>query len=439
MSKPKRRRFSFVQVLMVVTAATHATFSLAAIEFFRRVGAPLPGLCGLGLSLALLGAFFLRLRLLFPDRPRSRWALHLIEEPYFAHWCAALGAFPVILLGLLKAGLMSALGRGAELPTTWALVTYGITLTLALWGVFIRRRWVLTRELEVVVPGLPREFDGYRVAQLSDLHIGGFTPRRWGEAWARRSNAAAPDLVVVTGDMVSSGVDFHADIAHVIGALRAEDGIYVSMGNHDYFGDGEPLVSLLRAQGAVVLRNQGRTVTRGDASLFVAGVDDTWTRRADLALTLSDRAPGACTVLLAHDPDLFPAAAEHGANLVLSGHTHGGQVALPFFSEMGKPRKARPSFSFGALPRRGCDPLRAPGARHYGPPHTPRRRPRGSCLHLAPGVNPSLRLKRASSSARIVSFKSASSSARRPSARARRAPGLRLSRAPVWPEKRRAR
>ena len=219
-----------------------------------------------------------------------------------------------------------------------------------------------------MVPGLPREFDGYRVAQLSDLHIGGFTPRRWGEAWARRSNAAAPDLVVVTGDMVSSGVDFHADIAHVIGALRAEDGIYVSMGNHDYFGDGEPLVSLLRAQGAVVLRNQGRTVTRGDASLFVAGVDDTWTRRADLALTLSDRAPGACTVLLAHDPDLFPAAAEHGANLVLSGHTHGGQVALPFFSKWVSLGKLAHRFHLG-LYREGDATLYVhPGLGTTGPP-----------------------------------------------------------------------
>ena len=126
-----------------------------------------------------------------------------------------------------------------------------------------------------------------------------------GRSLGQALNAAAPNFVVVTGDMVSSGVDFHADIAHVIGALRAEDGIYVSMGNHDYFGDGEPLVSLLRAQGAVVLRNQGRTVTRGDASLFVAGVDDTWTRRADLALTFSHRAPGACTCCWRTTPICF--------------------------------------------------------------------------------------------------------------------------------------
>jgi hypothetical protein len=96
--------------------------------------------------------------------------------------------------------------------------------------------------------------------------------------------------------MVSSGVDFHDDIAHVIGSLRAEDGVYVSMGNHDYFGDGEPLITLLRAKGAIVLRNEGTTVTRGKAQLFVAGVDDTWTRRADLGRALEQREPGAFTL-----------------------------------------------------------------------------------------------------------------------------------------------
>src|SRR5262249_51319871 len=196
---------------------------------------------------------------------------------------------PIAGYAIVKLAILAALGQPLRLPSTFALAAYGLALGLSFWGVFIRRRWVLTRELELVMPGLPREFDGYRVAQLSDLHIGGLTPARWGERWAKRSNAAAPNLVVVTGDLVSSGVDFHDDIAHVIGSLRAEDGVYVSLGNHDYFGDGEPLITLLRSKGAVVLRNEGTTVTRGNAQLFVAGVDDTWTRRADLGRALERR------------------------------------------------------------------------------------------------------------------------------------------------------
>ncbi len=365
----RRIRSRFVQVIFLVTSATHATFALAATGLMRFWGVPYPGVFGVVLALALLFSFVLRFRQLFPDRPRSPLALHLVEEPYFAHWCAALGAFvPIALFTLGKLVVSALLGRRFELPTAFALAAYLVSLALALWGVFVRRRWVTTRKLDLVIPGLPREFDGYRIAQLSDLHIGGFTPARWGEAWAEISNAALPNLVVVTGDMVSSGVDFHRDIAHVIGCLRADDGVFVSMGNHDYFGDGEPLITLLRSKGAVVLRNEGRTVTRGSATLFVAGVDDTWTRRADLSRALEGRTPGACTLLLAHDPALFPAAAQKGANLVLSGHTHGGQVALPFFPKLLSFGKLAHRFHLGLYRQGDCTLYVHPGLGTTGPP-----------------------------------------------------------------------
>jgi predicted MPP superfamily phosphohydrolase len=349
--------------------ATHLTFALAAVELMRVVGAPRHVLAGCALALVLLVLFVRRLGQLFPDRPRSAAALHLIEEPYFAHWCAALGAFvPTLGYAIVKALVMLANGRSPELPSTFALAAYAVALGIAVWGVFVRRRWVLTRELELVIPGLPQEFDGYRVAQLSDLHIGGFTPPRWTDDWAKKSNAASPNLVVVTGDLVSSGVDFHGDIARFVGKLRADDGVYVSMGNHDYFGDGEPLVTLLRSNGAVVLRNEGTTVTRGKASFFLAGVDDTWTRRANLMRALEHRAPGACTLLLAHDPALFPAAVREGISLVLSGHTHGGQVALPFFPKLVSLGKLAHRFHLG-LYRDGKSTLYVhPGLGTTGPP-----------------------------------------------------------------------
>jgi len=365
----RRIRSRFAQVIFLITAATHATFALAATELMRLMGIPYPAFAGSALALGLLGIFVLRFRGLFPDRPRSRVALHLVEEPYFAHWCAALGSsLPIAIFALGKLVVFGVLGRAFDPPTSFALGAYLAALALAVWGVFVRRRWVTTRKFDVVVHGLPPEFDGYRVAQLSDLHIGGFTRPRWGKAWAEISNAASPNLVVVTGDMVSSGVDFHGDIAHVIGSLRADDGVFVSMGNHDYFGDGEPLITLLRSKGAVVLRNEGRTVTRGDASLFVAGVDDTWTRRADLARALEGRMPGVFTLLLAHDPALFPAAAQRGANLVLSGHTHGGQVALPFFPKFLSLGKLAHRFHLG-LYRDGNSTLYVhPGLGTTGPP-----------------------------------------------------------------------
>jgi uncharacterized protein len=369
-SGPRRSRVSrFARVVLLVTLGTHLTFALAAAELMRIIGAPHPALAGSALAVVLFALFVQRMRTMFPDKPRSPVALHLVEEPFFAHWCAALGSFlPIAGYAIVKFAVMVARRETPALPSTFALGAYAVALALALWGVFIRRRWVLRREVEVTIPGLPREFDGYRVAQLSDLHIGGLTPPRWGEAWAKMSNAAAPDIVVVTGDLVSSGVDFHGDIAHVIGKLRADDGVYVSMGNHDYFGDGEPLVTLLREKGAVVLRNEGKTVTRGNASLFVAGVDDTWTRRANHERALERREPGVFTMLLAHDPALFPAAVEKGIRLVLSGHTHGGQVALPFFPKLLSLGKLAHRFHLG-LYREGDSTLYVhPGLGTTGPP-----------------------------------------------------------------------
>jgi predicted MPP superfamily phosphohydrolase len=105
------------------------------------------------------------------------------------------------------------------------------------------------------------------------------------------------------------------------------------LGNHDYFGEGEPLISLLRGGGVTVLRNEHRTIARGDDRLVVAGVDDTYTRRADIARALEGSEAGLPVVALAHDPQLFEALARRGVALVLSGHTHWGQLALPFAAE----------------------------------------------------------------------------------------------------------
>lgn len=324
------------RVVWAITAFTHATFALAAIGAARALRVPHPELVGVALAVALFLPFEGRAARLMPDRPRSRWALHLLDEPYFAHWSAALGAaVPIAVASIVAPVVELALGRPPALPFRFALGAYGVALALAVWGVFVRRRWVEVHEVEVKVAGLPSAFDGYRVAQLSDLHIGGLTPRAWGEAWARRANAHAPDLVAVTGDLVTSGVAFHEDIALVVGMLEAKDGVFVAMGNHDYFGEGEPLVHRLHASGARVLRNEGIVLERDGAQVYLAAIDDTWTRRANLERALAEREPGLFTMLLAHDPAVFLEAVAAGAHLVLSGHTHGGQIAMPFF-----PRRA---------------------------------------------------------------------------------------------------
>jgi hypothetical protein len=182
------------------------------------------------------------------------------------------------------------------------------------------------------VDGLPAAFDGLRVVHMSDLHIGTLTPKSWGERWVRAACALQADVAVVTGDMVSAGTAFHDDIAEVLAGLQAKLGVFVSLGNHDYFGDPEPLVARLRRHGASVLRNEGVSLRRGSATLYLAAIDDTWARRDDLPRALAAAPAGATVVLLAHDPERFRQAAAAGVALTLAGHTHGGQIAFPFLS-----------------------------------------------------------------------------------------------------------
>lgn len=358
-----------LQAIVRITAAMHVPVAFSMVGAAKLVGLERPWLVGASLAVLLFLPFPLRARHFFPDRPRSRWVRLLIEEPYFVHWCAALGACIPIALAFLVAPLgQLAFGHPVHFPFTFAFFAYATTFALALWGVAIRRRWVIEREVEIAIPGLPKAFDGYRIAQLSDLHIGGLTPREVGESWARRANALAPDLIAVTGDLTTSGTAFHEDIAEVIAKLRAPDGVMVAMGNHDYYGEGEPLVRLLRERDAVVLRNEGATIERDGERLFVAGVDDNWSRRDNLDKALAAREKGVSTVLLAHDPVMFREAKEAKVQLTLSGHTHGGQIALPFFPKRLNLANLTHKHSLGLYREGGCALYVHAGLGTTGPP-----------------------------------------------------------------------
>ncbi len=214
---------------------------------------------------------------------------------------------------------------GAPSGTAYA-VAAGVSLWSGLASIHARPR---LKSRVVRIDGLPPELDGYRIGQLSDVHCGPNTPARRVRRWVERLNALDLDLMTVTGDLITHGSTHVADVAEALGGLRARDGVYACMGNHDYFTDGEAFVEVLTAAGLVVLRNEGVIVERDGAQLYVAGVDDTWTSRHDVGRALAERPDGTPTVLLAHDPNLFHEAAARDVELTLSGHTHGGQLAFP--------------------------------------------------------------------------------------------------------------
>jgi uncharacterized protein len=306
-----RRRARWFLGAYGLTALGHLLAGFALSSF-------LPGPFAAAVAGALFVATVLRLRRLWPDRKRSRWVTHLVDEPLFCQWAGGVLALPLFPLAAL-------LGH----PST---LSYGAGLALAAWGTWGLRHRVKVRRVEIPIAGLGAELDGYRIAQLSDLHIGSFDPKRTGLGWAAKANALEPDLAVVTGDLVTSGTSYYEDVADVIGALRARDGVLVILGNHDQWDD-RRLAAAIEARGARVLKNEWIAVRRNEASLVVAGVDDPYSKQDDLERTLAGRPGGVPTVLLAHYPDFFEQAAGRGVELTLSGHTHGGQIGLPLVGE----------------------------------------------------------------------------------------------------------
>jgi hypothetical protein len=173
------------------------------------------------------------------------------------------------------------------------------------------------------------------------------------------------DLVVVTGDLIQTGDAFLEDAADVVGALRARDGVFVALGNHDYYGDTERLVALLEARGVHVLRNRSHRTPH----LLVAAVDDNSTHRDDLDAALSERRSKEPTVLLAHDPAGLAKAAERDVDVVLSGHTHGGQLAVPFLARRLNLGRFVREHSLGVYrAKRGTHLVVHPGLGTSGPP-----------------------------------------------------------------------
>jgi hypothetical protein len=150
--------------------------------------------------------------------------------------------------------------------------------------------------------------------------------------------------------MITEGTGYLDDVADFVGHLSAPDGVFAAMGNHDYFGTVDEVAHAMRRGGAVVLRNEGRVVAQArGGGIYLAAVDDTWSQRADLGKALAGRPAALPCVLLAHDPAMFPQIAERGdVDLVLSGHTHGGQMAVPFMARKWNLAALRYRFTLGA-------------------------------------------------------------------------------------------
>jgi len=238
-------------------------------------------------------------------------------------------------LGMRLAGWGPLWGEPGQALRAWRITagagagTVGLATAFAIWWGLTR---LVVRRVEVPLPKLPAALDGFTILHLSDLHLDLVHGRKWLQGVVDRANTLDADLIAITGDLAEGSVAQFGHDAEPIRELTAPHGVFFVTGNHEYFHDLEGWLSYLRDGGVQVLRNERVPIGDGRFGFDLAGVDDHDGARLhpdhgpDLARALAGRDPGRAVVLLAHQPRIIRQAAQMGVGLVLSGHTHGGQI-----------------------------------------------------------------------------------------------------------------
>ena len=196
-------------------------------------------------------------------------------------------------------------------------------------GAFVERVDLEAREVDLPMDNLPPALDGLRLAQLTDLHMGPFMSERDVARAVAMANEFRPHLAFVTGDLITDGGDPLDACIERLAELRASDGIYGCMGNHEGYVRVEAYTAREgMRRGIDFLRGESRLLRFGDASVNLVGVDHQTMGRPYLVEGPSLSRPGYFNILLSHNPDVFPVAAMQGYDLTIAGHTHGGQLIV---------------------------------------------------------------------------------------------------------------
>lgn len=183
-------------------------------------------------------------------------------------------------------------------------------------------------EVKLFLRRLPKALDGFRIVQLSDIHHSPFTSGEFIEEIVDKANDLKPDMFVLTGDYVSHEADYIAPVAKILGKLRSEFGTFACLGNHDHWTDAGLVTTEFRKNNITMLINEGVRFSAKGESFWLCGTDDYGEKKADLRRALIGSKAGDMKLLLCHNPAIMNRAAYRNVDLVLSGHTHGGQVKL---------------------------------------------------------------------------------------------------------------
>lgn len=243
----------------------------------------------------------------------------------------------VVVAAILGALLGWPFGAALIVSRTLAFAVLAGAIVLMLIG-YVGSRTLVTRDVEATIPDLPVEFDGMRIVQLSDTHIGPQTSRAFLAKVVKTVDSLSPDIIAVTGDLIDDRPEDVKVYAEALGKLRAKHGVFMIAGNHDvYAGWANVRAELRRLIDGYVLVNESHIIQRGGAQLAIVGTGDPAGNQRgvgelvgpDIARTMSRVPRGITTIALAHNPALWPGLFQRNVALTLSGHTHWGQFAFP--------------------------------------------------------------------------------------------------------------
>ncbi len=253
------------------------------------------------------------------------WTVYWVRGGALAWAAASAGAF--ILLRFWRSVPKFSTERRGFLRATGSLFVAAPFAAIG-FGI-IQRDDLRVREIDVPIPNLPKDLQGLRLVQLSDIHLSPFLTEEELARAVDMANSLRAHLALVTGDLITSHGDPLDACLRQLARLRADAGVLGCLGNHEIYAHTEAETTAKGARlGLGFLRKQARLLRFGDATLNIAGVD--YQRKGNRYLAGAEKllVPGATNVLLSHNPDVFDVAAGQGYDLTISGHTHGGQVTV---------------------------------------------------------------------------------------------------------------
>ncbi|MBN1960532.1 MAG: metallophosphoesterase [Deltaproteobacteria bacterium] len=217
-------------------------------------------------------------------------------------------------------------------PRVVAIISLSLTFGLCFIGMNNALKIPKIEHQQIKISRLPISLSGMRIVQISDLHIGNLVSRSWLEQVVVEVNSLSPDVIVITGDFVDGSVSALQNEIAPLAKLKSRLGVYAVTGNHEYYSGVDTWLEHLSKLGVKMLRNERVTLTMNGAEIELAGIDDAEAARfgdehgPDLDQALLGYDHKNPIILLAHQPKVISQAAAAGVDLVLSGHTHGGQI-----------------------------------------------------------------------------------------------------------------